>query len=654
MTIVFIIVALLLLFALASMAGPQGLAWTSLRTAIGAGAVIVLLTEVLNASFGLNAVTVPVAWALCSVLLAIFVCRQRAGVCASLRELSEEVLRRLTRSAGSDRVLIWFLVIWFGILLVIALVAAPNNHDSLTYRLPRVMTWADNGSIEFFQTQVMRQNTRPPLSEWSFLHLFLTTNSDRLFNCVQWCSFVLCALAAVELARLLNADRRGRRFAALLVATTPLAILQATSTQNDLLASFLAMAFVLFGWRFAITADSRERFTEAAFCGIAAGLCVLTKPTLLPLVGIGGLIFGARSLAGARTKAIGPGVVCLALALALSAGHIYRTHQATGTLFGSEGETHYRSEPAWIPEEPESQAAGREISPVFLASNASRNVALLLSSPMVGVNDFVVFCVWRFHELLGIGVSEPAITFRDEKFSLDAIRHEDVIGNLPQVLLFLITLCFLPLAGASRPVRVVYALGIVAVFVALSAVLPWQPWHTRVFLPVVLLGCPLIGACLPLGSLGRLFPALCGALVAYAVPFVTENETRPLLGEKSILSIPRFVQFTRGNYETYSPYHQAARNIRMKKYKTVGLLTEADDPTYHLWPILNAKRAGHTKLYQIDPNNISLRLPRPPKPEAVLVTSAAPKDWLDTSYGRYREVWREGNLALYEQPDRAP
>ena len=654
MTIVFIIVALLLLFALASMAGPQGLAWTSLRTAIGAGAVIVLLTEVLNASFGLNAVTVPVAWALCSVLLAIFVWRQRAGVCASLRELSEEVLRRLTRSAGSDRVLIWFLVIWFGILLVIALVAAPNNHDSLTYRLPRVMTWADNGSIEFFQTQVMRQNTRPPLSEWSFLHLFLTTNSDRLFNCVQWCAFVLCTLSSVELARLLGADRRGRRFAALLVATTPLAILQATSTQNDLLASFLAMAFVLFGCRLAITADSRERWTEAVFCGIAAGLCVLTKPTLLPLVGIGGAVVAARALAGARTKAIGPGVVCLAIALALSVGHLYRTFDATYTLFGNEGETHARSERAWSPDEQEAKSTKPPLSPAFLASNVSRDLALLLSSPMIGVNDFIVFCVWRFHDLLGISVSEPAITYGGEKFALNSVRHEDVIGNLPQVLLFLIALCFLPAANASRSIRLVYAAGIIAVFLALAELLPWQPWHTRVLLPLVLLGCPLTAACLPLAPMGRLFSALCGALVVFAFPFLAENHVRPMLGEKSVFSIPRFVQFTRGNFEAYSPYHQAARNMRMRKYRSVGMLTEFDDATYQLWPILNAKRAGHTKLYQIDPNNISLRLPRPPKPEAVLVTSAAPKDWLDTSYGRYREVWREGNLALYEQLDRAP
>jgi hypothetical protein len=285
------------------------------------------------------------------------------------------------------------------------------------------------------------------------------------------------------------------------------------------------------------------------------------------------------------------------------------------------------------------------MSPVFLASNVSRNIALLLSSPMVGVNDFIVAGVWRFHELLGIGVSEPAITFRDETFSLDAIRHEDVIGNLPQVLLFLVALCFLPVAGASRHVRIVYALGLVTAFVALSALLPWQPWHTRVFLPLVLLGCPLSASCLPLGAMGRLFPALCGALIAYAFPFVTENETRPLLGEKSIISIPRFVQFTRGNYETYSPYHQAARNIRMKKYRTVGLLTEADDPTYQLWPILNAKRRGFTKLYQIDANNISRQLPRPPKPEAVLVSCGAPKDRLETSYGLYREVWRDGDLA---------
>jgi len=651
MTLLFILVSLLLLFVLASVAQPPGLVWTILRTAVGAGALLVLLTEALNASVGLNAVTVPSAWALCSLLLAIAVWRQRVGMRLSLGGLKSEGLRPFSRQAGGDRFLAWFLVVWFTLLLVVALVAAPNNWDSLTYRLPRVMAWADNGSIEFFQTQVMRQNTRPPLSEWSFLHLFLTTGSDRLFNCVQWCAFVLCTLSAVELARLLGADRKGRRFSALLVATTPLAILQATSTQNDLLAAFLAMAFVLFGWRLVITVDSRERWMDAVFCGLSAGLGILTKPTLLPLIGIGGLIMAVRFLAGPRTKAIGPGFVFLAIALALSAGHLHRTYAATSTLFGSEGESPYRGEPSWTPEEP-SQETGGGTSPGLLASKLGRNFALLLSSPMVGLNDFAVFCLWRFYEFAGISTSDPATSLQPADFSLSSMRHEDVSGNLPQVLLFIAAVCFIPFAERGRRTFLVYALGIMVSFVGLSALLSWQPWHTRVFLPLVLLACPFCAACLPLASMGRVFPALCGGLVVFAFPFVFENDRRPVLGEKSIFGIPRFVQFTRGNYETYSPYHQAARHIRMRKYKTVGLLTDVDDATYPLWPVLNAKRKGFTRLYQIDPSNMSMRLPRPPEPDAVLHTYGLAGNEVDTSYGVYREVWREGPFVLLEPDSR--
>lgn len=92
----------------------------------------------------------------------------------------------------------------------------------------------------------------------------------------------------------------------------------------------------------------------------------------------------------------------------------------------------------------------------------------------------------------------------------------------------------------------------------------------------------------------------------------------------------------------------------MRESRTVGLLTEADDPTYRLWPMRNAKSRGFTKLCQADPNNMSRQLPRPPTPEAVLFTSAAPANGLETSYGRYRGLWSEGNFALYEQLNRAP
>ena len=75
------------------------------------------------------------------------------------------------------------------ITLTTALVASPNNWDSMTYHLSRVMHWIQNENVNFYPTQIDRQLTQPPFAEYFILHLQLLNGSDRFANIVQWCFF---------------------------------------------------------------------------------------------------------------------------------------------------------------------------------------------------------------------------------------------------------------------------------------------------------------------------------------------------------------------------------------------------------------------------------------------------------------------------------
>ena len=70
----------------------------------------------------------------------------------------------------------------------------------------------------------------------------VVSNSDRLASLVQFSCWALIVLAAPFWARLLGAPRRVAPFAALFVATAPMAVLQASSTQYDLVASVITLA----------------------------------------------------------------------------------------------------------------------------------------------------------------------------------------------------------------------------------------------------------------------------------------------------------------------------------------------------------------------------------------------------------------------------
>jgi hypothetical protein len=109
-----------------------------------------------------------------------------------------------------------------GLALAVALLAQPNNWDSMTYHLARVAQWASRGSVGAYPTSIPRQLYNPPWAEYAVLHLYLLWGGDHLANLVQWASLLGCLAGASLLASQLGADRRGQMVTAALVATLPM------------------------------------------------------------------------------------------------------------------------------------------------------------------------------------------------------------------------------------------------------------------------------------------------------------------------------------------------------------------------------------------------------------------------------------------------
>src|SRR6185503_576531 len=105
--------------------------------------------------------------------------------------------------------------------LAVALVAAPNTWDSMTYHLPRVAHWAANGSVAHYPTSIDRQLWQPPFGEYLVLLAYVALGGDRLANLPGWVAAVGAAIAASEIARLLGRSAFERRLSVFVVATTP-------------------------------------------------------------------------------------------------------------------------------------------------------------------------------------------------------------------------------------------------------------------------------------------------------------------------------------------------------------------------------------------------------------------------------------------------
>ena len=150
-------------------------------------------------------------------------------------------LRRVDRlppmPQGLDLVMAGWGAIVVALSGAVALFAVPTTWDSMSYHLARVAHWAQNHTVAFYPTHIVRQLYQPPWAEFAMLHLYILAGSDRLANLVQWVAMAVSLVGVSVIARQLGAGPRGQLLSAFVCATIPMGIMQASTTQNDYVAA---------------------------------------------------------------------------------------------------------------------------------------------------------------------------------------------------------------------------------------------------------------------------------------------------------------------------------------------------------------------------------------------------------------------------------
>ncbi|MFT7563697.1 MAG: hypothetical protein ACI8ZT_001346, partial [Bacteroidia bacterium] len=172
-------------------------------------------------------------------------------------------------------ILIGSITFILAITLFTAIVYPPNTWDSMTYHMPRVLHWITNNDVSFYPTEITRQNFQMPLAEFAIMHLQVLTGGDWYANLVQWVSFLVLISLGVVVADELGLERKLQLITAVIIATLPMAVLQASSTQNDLVVSVFLMSFGLFMLRLRVNFSTENLL----FAAISLGLALLTKGT---------------------------------------------------------------------------------------------------------------------------------------------------------------------------------------------------------------------------------------------------------------------------------------------------------------------------------------------------------------------------------------
>ena len=543
-----------------------------LQAFVLSGILVSAFSEVLGAFKVLATTGLLICWVVAATAAVI------AAIRRSPRNPEESIVSEFSRLQGSIGALpasakwtLCYLAIVGIVLATIAFWGAPNTWDSMTYHLSRVMHWQQNRSMAFYPTAIQRQLAFGPWAEMAVLQFQVLTGSDRLANFVQLFAALGCAAGVSLLVKQLGGNFWGQLFAALAFATIPMAILQATSTQNDLVTALWCTAFV------ALLLQERTGYdgvARALLIGAAGGLAVLTKVTALIFLAPFSIWYAVQSVRRERWNAWRSPIMSLGVAIVVVSPHALRNIG----LFGN---------PLGVAPGPELSGYNNEVLGIpTLLSNVLRNSSLQLAVPSQRINAAAQSLVESSHGPLGIGASDPRTTWDGARYGVIFSMYEDSAGNPLHFLLLVFgaAVVFRPRTSAL----VVFEICALSAFALFCLLLRWQPWNTRLMLPLLVLAVPptaiLLSRLLP-GS-RVLFPGI--ALALLAVPYILSNPTRPMLGDGSIYKMNRQQQYFMNVPDDPGVYAEAARLLSDSACDRIGLASPPEGREYLLWVINNA------------------------------------------------------------------
>jgi hypothetical protein len=427
------------------------------------------------------------------------------------------------------------------ILALTAITAAfspPNSSDAMAYHMPRVLYWAEQGSVRFFPTQYLNQIMLQPMAEYAMLHLYLLSGGDHFTNFVQWFGWLGSIVAVSLIARRLGCDSRAQACAALFCASIPLGILASSGAKNDCLLAFWMAAAVYFALEFAATA----RWSDALLLGVSAGLALLTKGTaylFLPWILLVVLIRSVRRPLFARLLP-GAAAACFCV-LAVNLPHFIRDYKLSGSPLGfdsSQGDGFFR----W-----RNESLGWKPT----VSNLFRNTSEQLGMRSEGWNNGVYAAVIAAHRSLGMDPQSPDTTWRWTAYKPPRnANHETDRPNVWHLAILLVVACAFgvrALRGRNR-FEATYAAALGCGVLAFCFYLKWQPFGARLFLPLFVLGSPLIAPFA--GRVGRhdfvrqiVLAAVCLFLLDGARHPLLDNWVRPLRGPHGVERVNRDDQY---------------------------------------------------------------------------------------------------------------
>ncbi len=622
----------LLTLVFAQKAGSKSISAGLIKAHLVVFLFIAISTEALSAIQAITFPAILTAWLAfllaCSVFAGLRRYKIRQGLAVSVWR----------PTAPLEWVLVGALVFILVATLVTGFLYPPNTWDSMAYHMPRVVHWISNGSVAFYPTADVRQNYLAPLAEFAIMHFQILTGCDLYANMVQWTSFLVLICLGISVAAEFGLSRWQQLVSAVIVATIPMAILQASSTQNDLVVASFVMSFGLFMVRLRKTPD-RESLILAA---IALGLALLTKGTAYmygAAVGISlsiPIVMASRCVRAELIRTMTGLTLIIIIALLLNTGHLWRNYHLYGHPLSTETDALHNE----------------DMSASALLSNIVRNGALHIGTPSSRVRGYLDQAV---QAILGSRLNDPKTTWAGASFKIPYTRHEDTAGNLIHVLVIMFSVVSLPIMWARRHCLHTrgYAIGIILAGILFCWLLKWQPWSSRLHTPLFAMAAPLMAVTITSGvskvrkHVGHLIILL---MILYSIRFVVANNSRDLESLRWVQKDRKELYFE--NRKTlFHGFDEAVRIVQGSTSKIVGLYSGGDGYEYPFWALANVagKDTDPVVFRHVGVENLSATLGKESIIPAYVIATKKIQRWKHAA--KYVSIYDSDYVSVYKSVD---
>ncbi len=521
-----------------------------------------------------------------------------------------------------------------------AILSPPNSADAMAYHMPRVVYWAQSGSVAFFPTPYFNQISLQPLAEYLMLHTYLLTGGDHLINLVAFLGFLGSIVGVSAISAALGLGGRGQAFAALFCATLPNGILQASGAKNDWLLTLWLVSMVYFALR-----------RDAPFLGLSLGLALATKGTaylFAPPLLAAALLVGPGAIQGVRQEWRRLAAFLVGGVLLINTPQYVRNLRLSGSPLGPDsahGDGVYR----WRNEHPGWRST---------VSNALRNLSEQLGARSPRWNQAVFRSVVRMHDALGLNPQDPDTTWPWARFEppLNA-NHEANANNRWHLLLLGVAAAVAILR--RRRTWMLYATGLLAGALLFCSYLKWQPYLARLELPLFVAGAPLAASLLDWGAVKSRTWRICGTIVAVLVCYffadtgrrpALENWTRPLRGPRSLFVTARDDNYFSDmiQWDNGAPYLEAVDRTARSGCGIVGIDIGQNQLEYPFQALLREQNP-EVRFVHVGVENASARYspPLPLRPCAVFCPDCAGIQKKIAMYGDVGQAVTIGHFLLF-------